>query len=238
MALLFLSDADDPDCAVAVDEDGTLLEASASLRRNIRRSRASGLCVDEDQTLANVDEWYSIHERRHRQIGATPLPRRLFHAALRHAVPRGRARFFFIRLAEGGAMAAGGLYLCHGSVVDAFMPSMDDRHASRRPNHLLAAHSIAWAHSAGYRFYNWQGSPPDGGVERFKRSWGSRRFDYSFLTWITGDASPFLSATVSELIEEYRWHFVLPFDRVGGRAGTAEGSSLRRNAWNLQEQAE
>jgi hypothetical protein len=217
--------------------DGTLLKASSSLLRNLRRARASGLVVDDAQTLANVEEWYAIHEKRHRQLGATPLPRELFHAALEHAVPSGRARFFFIRRGPGGEMAAGGLYLCHGSVVDAFMPSMDDRHASERPNHLLAAHSIAWARSAGYRFYNWQGSPPEGGVERFKRSWGSRRFEYCFLTWITGDTTAFLDATVNQLIEEYRWHYVLPFDRLGGAKGAPTGHSQRSDTWKLQEQA-
>ena len=221
-----------------VAEDGALLNASSSLLRNVRGARTSGLVVDETQSLANVEEWYAIHEKRHRQLGATPLPRELFHAALEHAVPSGRARFFFIRQGPGGEMAAGGLYLCHGSVVDAFMPSMDARHASLRPNHLLAAHSIAWARSAGYRFYNWQGSPPEGGVERFKRSWGSRRFEYCFLTWITGDPAAFLDATVNQLVEEYRWHYVLPFDRLGSAGGAPTNHSLRSDTWKLREQAE
>lgn len=221
-----------------VAEDGSLLKAGNSLLRNVRRARASDLCVDEEQSVSNLDEWYAIHEKRHRRLGATPLPQSLFRAALEHAVPSGRARFFFIRTHEGGEMIAGGLYLCHGSVMDAFMPSMDDRHASLRPNHLLAAHTIAWARREGYRYYNWQGSPPGGGVERFKLSWGSRRFEYCFMTWVTGDASAFLAASVSELVEDYRWHYVLPFDRLGTAVGAAARHSLRSDTWKLQERAE
>ena len=139
-------------------------------------------------------------------------------------------------------MISGGLYLCHGAVMDAYMPSMDDRYADRNPNHLLAAHTIAWAKRAGYRYYNWQGSPPGGGVERFKRSFGSLAFDYEFMTWVTGDPSRFLDANPADLVEEYRWHYVLPYDRVGARAGGLEPENDRRSqrsdVWNLSERDE
>src|SRR5262249_62126162 len=93
----------------ALDAAGELRGAGEGLRRNLRRATAGRLVVDEAQTAANVAEWYALHAERHREIGATPLPERLFRAALEHAVPRGVARFFFVRLADGGALAAGGL---------------------------------------------------------------------------------------------------------------------------------
>lgn len=224
-----------------VDVDGSLLNASTSVRRNLRIALDAGLVIDEEQTEENVDCWASIHQRRHEEIGATPLPHKLFRAVLRHAVAAGRARFFFVRSAESGEMVSGGLYLCHGSVVDAYMPSMDSRYAELRPNYLLAAHSIAWARRGGHAYYNWQGSPPRGGVERFKRSFGSQQFDYRYLTWVTGDAKRFLEAKVSEIRDEYRFHYVLPFDQLGASGGetrTEERTSARRDAWGAMEQGE
>ena len=58
------------------------------------------------------------------EIGARPLPELLVTGTLEHMVSRDRARFFFVRLRRNGEMVAGGLYLRHGLVVDAFMPAM------------------------------------------------------------------------------------------------------------------
>jgi hypothetical protein len=224
------------DLTVDFDDAGTPLRGTTALRRNLRRARSGALQIDEDQSVANVETWYDIHARRHREIGATPLPRDLILGALEHMVPKGRARFFFVRAVETGEMASGGLYLRHALVVDAFMPSMDSRYADLRPNHLLGAHSIAWAREQGCRFYNWQGSPPGGGVDRFKRQWGSREHGYAFLTRVTGDASRFLRASVAEVSEAYRWHYVLPFDLLGVERVDG-GTSSRERAWSsLSEQ--
>ena len=85
------------------------------------------------------------------------------------------------------------------------------------------------------RFYNWQGSPPGGGVYRFKRQWGSRDYSYCYLTRITGDPAPFLRSSVREIGRGYRWHYVLPFDRIGSNARPGRGASTRRGAWDALE---
>ena len=218
------------------DPDGGLPRATSALRRNVRKARSGALVIDEEQCESSVAEWYALHQERHAEIGATPLPRALVFGAWTHMVPRDRARFFFVRSADSGEMVAGGLYLVHSRVIDAFMPAMRSSSASLRPNHLLAAHTIEWARRRGLRFYNWQGSPPDGGVYRFKAQWGSHDFSYAFLTRVTGDATRFLEAEVADLSEHYAWHYVLPFDRVGVNASGKPGPSTRREAWSAREQ--
>ena len=218
------------DLDTALDAAGELRGGSDSLRRNLRRAATGRLVVDETQSAANVAEWYALHAARHREIGATPLPERLFRAALEHAVPRGVARFFFVRTADGGELAAGGLYLLHGQVMDALMPAVRSEHAALAPGHGLALHSMRWARSRGIRLYNWQASPPEGGVRRFKLQWGSRDAAYRYLTRVTGDARPFLEARAEVVRAGYAWHYALPFDRVGAGAG-AGGPSSRQSAW-------
>jgi CelD/BcsL family acetyltransferase involved in cellulose biosynthesis len=115
-----------------------------------------------------------MHVERHREIGATPLPEAMFLGALEHMLPQGKASFFFVRLAERPeTLVAGGFYVHHGGVIDALMPAFRSEHAELAPNFLLAAHTLRWARAAGLRHYNWQGSPPEGGVRRFKLQWGS-----------------------------------------------------------------
>jgi hypothetical protein len=218
------------DLKLALDEAGEPVGVPAGLRRNLRRACSGALRVDEEQSLANLREWYAIHAARHREIGAEPLPEALLRGALERLVPRDKGRFFFVRRSEDDEMVGGGLYLHHGSVLDAFMPSIRSEDAALRPAYLLALHSMRFARARGIRFYNWQASPPDGGVERFKRQWGSRDVHYAYLTRVTGEVEPILQASPESVRAAYRWHYVLPFDRMGGAAGDG-GPSTRRDAW-------
>ncbi len=220
----------------AVGPEGELIGASSNLRRNLRRAKSGTLSIDETQSLENVDTWYEIHHARHTEIGATPLPRDLFVGALEEMIPSGAGRFFFVRETDSGEMVAGGFYVLNRGVIDALMPSVRTDAAKLAPNFLLAMHSITWARDQGIRFYNWQASPPEGGVDRFKRQWGSRDHGYCYFSKITGDASKILGSDATEISREYPWHYVLPFDQLGG-AGSKNAPSTRSSAWKARESA-
>ena len=223
------------DLRTSVDAAGGFPNASHHLRRNLRRAHAAALRIDEEQTEENVEAWYTIHSARHRAIGATPLPFAMFTGALHHMVSRDKARFFFVRRTNDDALVAGGLYLFHGRVIDALMPSVSDEAAKLGANYLLAEHSIHWARARGLHYYNWQGSPPGGGVYRFKQQWGSTEARYCYFTRATGDIEPFLASTPAFVGEAYRWHFPLPFDHIGG-SGSAGRISTRKAAWDAADQ--
>lgn len=223
------------DLETGLDGEGWPSQATANLRRNLRRATSGTLTVDEEQSAANVAAWAAIHEARHTEIGAMPLPKRLFEAALEHGVPAGVARFFFVRLTESGEMVGGGLYLHHARVIDALMPSIASEHASRGAAFLLGLHSMRWARSQGQRYYNWQPSPPDGGVHRFKSQWGSRDLSYAYLTRVTGEVAPLLQSGVRAVKQGYPFHYAVPFDQIGGR-GSGD-SSTRRQAWDAAERS-
>jgi hypothetical protein len=211
-------------------------EGPTNLQRNLRKALSGSLVIDEEQSPENLQQWYVLHRARHLQIGATPLPQKLFEATLVHMVPADKARFFFVRLAGSGEMVAGGLYLYHEAVMDSLMPSFSSTHARLAPNYLLALHSMRWARDRGIRYYNWQASPPDGGVHRFKRQWSGVDRHYAYFTRITGDASAFLASNPAEVSRHYPWHYALPFDRLGGRGNTGLRSS-RADAWHAREDA-
>ncbi len=206
--------------------------ASAHLRRNLRRADSAGFEIDDEQTADNVAAWHRVHARRHREIGVPPLPESLFVGALEHMVPRGKGRFFFVR-DKAGRLVGGGLYLHHAQVIDALMPSTETEAARAGASYVLARHSILWARDQGLRLYNWQPSPPDGGVYRFKQQWGSREAAYPYFTRVTGDATRLLASTPAEIRGAYPGHYLLPFDRLG--AGARAGSSSRGAAWAAME---
>ncbi len=216
----------------ALDDDGHFALADGHVRRHLKKAASAGLVVDEEQGEDAVREWYALHRSRHAEIGATPLPEAIFTGALRHMVPRSKARFFFVRDAATGRLVAGGFYVLHGRVMDALMPAVPKEGAKLGANYLLASHSIRWAQERGIRFYNWQASPPEGGVRRFKRQWGSRDAEYGYFTRTTGDAAPFLASTPEAIAAGYPWHYVLPFDRL---TGTGDGPSTREGAWTALE---
>lgn len=215
-----------------VDEGG-FPSAGSALGRQLRRAHSAGFAIDDEQSEANVSAWYAIHAARHAEIGATPLPEEMFQGAFRSAVPKGKARFFFVR--DQGLMVGGGFYLLHNRVIDALMPAVRAEDARRGANYFLAEHTIRWARSRGLRYYNWQASPPGGGVYRFKRQWGSAAHDYYYLTRITGNADAILKSTPERIREAYPWHYVMPFDRIGVEASRAGGTSSRKAAWETLE---
>jgi hypothetical protein len=220
----------------ALDANGTIVGASSNLRRNLRRAHSGALSIDATQSRENVEAWYEIHHARHTEIGAAPLPKDLFLGALEHMVPGGAGRFFFAREKDTGDMVAGGFYVLNGNVIDALMPSMRSDSAKLAPNFLLAMHSISWARAKGIRYYNWQASPPEGGVDRFKRQWGSRDYRYCYFSKVTGDMSKIQSSSAREISRGYPWHYVLPFDQLGA-TGALRASSTRSSAWKARESA-
>ena len=221
-----------------IDEQGNFQGADMKLRYNLRRAQKGVLLVDEDQTSANVNAWHQIHSQRHTELGIEPLPLSMFTRALESVVPQDKGRFFFVRLAESGEMVAGGLFLYHGSVIDMLISSGSNEHARHRTNYLTALHAMRFARRRGLRTFNWQGSPPNSGVYHYKMSWGSRDVSYAYLTKITGEVEPFLASTPAEIGAGYRWHYALPFDRVGPGRDAGRGPSSRADAWSSSGESE
>ena len=222
------------DLARGVADDGSFPLASDNLKRNVKRAESGALTVAREANEASVRGWYRIHVERHGEIGARPLPEAMFLGALEHLAPAGKASFFLVRLRERpDELVAGGFYVHHAGTIDALMPAFRSEHAALAPNFALAAHTLRWARAQGYRHYNWQGSPPDGGVRRFKLQWGSEDRAYRLCTRVTGDATRFTNASADQLKRDYAWHFALPFDALGHAPGAAPIRSRRESAWKV-----
>ena len=49
----------------------------------------------DEQTQANINEWFAIHEKRMNELGAIPIPKKLFDNAFKNLIPKEKAKFLF-----------------------------------------------------------------------------------------------------------------------------------------------
>lgn len=183
---------------------------SGGQRNNLARARkfgfTAGVCTDP----AELPRWYELHAARHGELGATPLPYRVFENIFTHLVPRGKAVLIVAR--DKGRMAAGSLYVLHRDVMDVFAISMDSAYWEHAPNALTADFSMNWARERGVRIYNWQSSSGrKSGVYVHKSQWGSVEAPYYFVTRLLDDHGALAALGPEGIRAEYPWHYVVPF---------------------------
>ena len=183
---------------------------SGGQRNNLARARKFGFTVGVCADPAERPRWYQLHVARHGQLGATPLPYRIFENIFTHLVPRGKAVLVVAR--DKDRIAAGSLYVLHRDVMDVFAISMDSAYAEHAPNALTADFSMSWATERGVRLYNWQSSSSrDSGVYVHKSQWGSVEVPYYFVTRLLGDREALAALGPERIRAEYPWHYVVPF---------------------------
>ena len=180
------------------------------LRRLLRRAAEAGFAATTEGSDEEFCEWYKIHCKRHTEIGAQPLDRRLLANIRNVLVPRGKGRFILVK--RGNMIASGALFISHARVADVFMIGMDTEFESYSPNRLNIAAALHWAAEAGIPILNWQSSPNrTGGVYGFKRQWGSLERPFYFVTRLFRPAAEIREWGRETLMQEFPGHYVVPF---------------------------
>ena len=126
-------------------------------RNNLNKARRNGYQVTFCESPEEIDAWYAVHQKRHREIGATPLELDLFQKIFHYLIPLGKAQMILIW--HEGEIVSGGCYICHHRVVDVYMLSGHVVGKQANPNFLNTETSIQWAKERGLTHYNWQSSP-------------------------------------------------------------------------------
>ena len=197
---------------IIVDGEITLRDYNrrSNLSRNVRKAKASGFSVGLCETDTEWDAWYQVHERRHRELGISPLSPKLFENIRRVLGPRTKAHLLLVKREQ--EIASGCLYIRHCRVMDVFMLSMDAKFADQVPNFLNTEHSLSWARKLGAETYNWQSSPDRAsGVFGYKKQWGSAEASYSFVTKLFCRPEEIERIGLETIKREYAWHYVVPF---------------------------
>jgi len=197
------------------DEKGNVIHPNylrrSDVTRNLKKAKLQPIVISDEQIQANVAEWFRIHEKRMSEIGATPIPKRLFESFLRNLIPNGRGKFLFAFYQ--GKMICGGLYVFNKKIMDVFMMSMDSEHGKLGANYLITYDMLKWANESGISIFNWMSSDRKGsGVYDWKEKWGSRERTFLYLTKVLGNTSQWKNMDYNELKEVYKFHYLLPFN--------------------------
>ena len=99
-------------------------------------------------------------------------------------------------------------------VLDIFMMSADSGYFEKHPNSLLVFETLKHAKEKGYTYYNWQScSSRESSVYHYKLGWGSREGLHYYLTRRVGDTGPLERTPLTEVVQRYAWHYVMPYER-------------------------
>jgi hypothetical protein len=194
-----------------------LADASSKQRGNIRRSiqkaQKHGLRVTFEDTDDRFEKWYAVQCRRMMELGAEPLPKKLFESARLWLFPEDMG--FFAYVLDGPEVIGGALFVGLNEVLDVFLMSCDSDHMKKQPNNIMVLKAIEYARDKGFKYLNWQScGSRESGVYKFKQSWGSREGRHCYISKITGDISQLESMPLEEIKERYRWHYVMPYERL------------------------
>jgi lipid II:glycine glycyltransferase (peptidoglycan interpeptide bridge formation enzyme) len=153
-------------------------------RNEVRRAAKAGIVVQRARTVAEVDEYYSIHNalavsKRFR----TTYPVQFFRDLIED---RESVHLLLARLEE--RTIGGGVFFRDGNSVVYWHGAADRNYSAAFPTCAILDSAIRWACSLGATFFNFGGSIGIESLESFKSSWGTTRewnwtFEWRNPTW-------------------------------------------------------
>jgi hypothetical protein len=193
-------------------------------RRNVLKARAAGIQVEWAQTTSGsadcFEEWYALHQKRHRELEASPLPKDLLLGILDCLGGAGMAALAVARRSD--QLLGGCIFIWNHSIADAFIMSSDSAFLDLGVNYAITHFVLTGLYQRGIGWINWQSSASrSSGVYTFKQRWGSEERVYSYLTWVFPGFEAFLDAPVTSIRSGYPWHYVAPFAAL--EAGMTSG---------------
>lgn len=160
---------------LALDPDPLVVERRfrASVRRNVRTARASGLQLRRAATESDmVDVFYRLQLMTRRRLGLPAQPRRFFRRLWRDVVSPGLGHLTIVEM--GGTPVAAGAFLTWNGVTIYKYGASDPSAWRLRPNNLLFAEEIAEACRTGCSTFHFgRTDVDDEGLRRFKLGWGA-----------------------------------------------------------------
>lgn len=197
------------------DEKSNLMHPNyvsrTNLSRNLAKAKSQPLVISDEQTDENVAQCFKLHEKRMKELGAEPIPKRFFESVLKNLTSRGKGKFLSVRYEDN--MVGTCLFLNSKTMMDAYMLSMDSKFARLGTNFLLTYYMLRGARENNINVFNWMSSPRKGdGVYKWKEQWGSHEGTCFYFTRVLGDISKLQQADYSELSSAYEFHYLLPFN--------------------------
>lgn len=198
------------------DERGNYCTGRASnnrhIRKNLRKAANAGVRIAWSKSMMEFDQWYRIHEKRHKELRTSPLPYDLLKGIATRMNKADRGGLVIATLDE--AIVGGCLFIWGNRIVDAFIMSSDSDHFGKSVNHAITDFALRFFKKKGSSIFNWQSCQRNSGVYAFKKKWGSLEKSYSFLTWTFEGFKALIEHDVDTISNAYKWHYVAPFQAL------------------------
>jgi len=151
---------------------------AAAVRRAVKKARKSGARLRDASSAEDVRAWYRLYLETMRDHAVPPRAWAFVLALWELLAPLGLMRLLLVEHEVAGRtrLAAGSLFLMHGSTVFFAYNGRRREDLHVRPNELAHWQMIHDACAAGYTHYDMgEVGPAQHGLAAFKEKWGAQR---------------------------------------------------------------
>jgi FemAB-related protein (PEP-CTERM system-associated) len=205
------------DLSIGVERLWKNLDRDA-VRWAVKKAGKEGLRVEMDDTQQGAETFYRLFVQTRRAMGIPPFPKSLFLAIWRHLIAQGKANLFLV---WKDTEPVNGLISLLSK--DAFIPAYAAPQNAWRKYYINEAmfwHSIEWAASQGFGFYDFGAdSPRQTGLLQFKKKWGGVEHPMFYYFFLNGpEALPnFDSSAATYSLARKAWaKLPVPVSRMMG----------------------
>jgi len=194
------------------DLDDRLMSMYHQKTRNLVRKAAKyGFNVSADPTSEAIDFLIEVHRENMLEIGGITKPDSFFRLIPEFFEYGAHYRIYCAY--KGKEPCAAMLVFYFNRTVEYFTPVVKKEYRSEQPLSLLIYRAMAEAVNEGYSWWNWGGTwISQEGVYHFKKRWGTE--DKPYFYFVNLRSNSLLSVSSSELLKEYPYFYVVPFDRI------------------------
>ena len=192
-------------------DDQLMQQFHRKTRAVVQKAIASGVEVASERDAGALEFIAAEHRAAILAKSGLPKPDRFFEL-VSSGFTYGRDYETFIARLDGKPIA-GLLLFYFNETVEYFTPVVQPEHRSLQPLSLIIWHSMRAAIARGLRYWNWGGTwASQTTLYFFKQRWGAVDRPYRYYTRIFN--RDLLNATPAQLLKEYPYFFVAPFDRL------------------------
>jgi hypothetical protein len=184
-------------------------------RNLVRKAAKLGVVGRISEDLKDFANLEAVHRENMASVGGAAKPARFFEWLREN--PQGLARHrLYVASLDGWDCAYLLNFYC-GDTVEYYMPAVRVDARSAQPLSLLIDVALQDAMRDGYSYWNFGGTWPNQHTLRhFKTRWGGEESSYSYYTYVINPE--ILSCSSKELLSEFSYFFVVPFDRLNEQA--------------------
>lgn len=180
-------------------------------RNMVRKAYKSEIQCYKSGDIKGLKLLHNMHKENMLVLNGIPKPFEMFERLYKEFDCNKDYKIFFAK--KDGDVISGLLLLYFNNTVEYFTPVVKQEYRSLQPLSMLIYESMIDAAGQGYKYYNFGGTwKTQDGVYRFKSRWGAESYEYCYFININKDLGFFKNLSKKDLLEEYKYFYVLHFN--------------------------